>query len=430
MKETTPEKKSVKTLKGQLFGAVSMMLVAAIALGTSTYAWFINNRTVEVQNMQLTVSTSTSLLVAVGKKASVSAADTAYAPNDYTTFKTVVMNQDITGKDNSNVALPAGSDVADWGDFLTTEMKPSSVTSASLGTVASFPTFFMSLDKLTDGKVSDFEALKIGGSDTAKTDVGQGPVKAIRFAFQASSDLDVYFGRAASADGTVPAMTSVADMITSSDPNNTQDKIDGMPTSSQAEITAKAAAVKALAEAEAIKAALRVAIVPRNTAKITTATTPTVLQFDGGTKKFTNSVNNTYYKDVTTDTNTQLDGSKNPLNDEKLGEYAAAGAVGANKHLTTIGKLSAMVPAAAAAGNDPDKVIIAKVDSAGVVTTVASNVPMFKLMADENRVVDVYFWLEGTDQDCINALSAYKFNLTLPFAAVETGTPHTPPVSP
>ncbi|MEG2680046.1 MAG: hypothetical protein RR949_08880, partial [Oscillospiraceae bacterium] len=75
--------KSGKTLKGQLFSAVAMMLVATIALGSSTYAWFINNRTVEVQNIDLTVSTSASLLAAVGKKESTATIGAAYSDTNF-----------------------------------------------------------------------------------------------------------------------------------------------------------------------------------------------------------------------------------------------------------------------------------------------------------------------------------------------------------
>ena len=37
------ETKSVKTLKKQLGAAIAMVLVAAVALGSSTYAWFVSN---------------------------------------------------------------------------------------------------------------------------------------------------------------------------------------------------------------------------------------------------------------------------------------------------------------------------------------------------------------------------------------------------
>ena len=41
------ETKSVKTLKKQLGAAIAMVCVAAVALGSSTYAWFVSNNTVD-----------------------------------------------------------------------------------------------------------------------------------------------------------------------------------------------------------------------------------------------------------------------------------------------------------------------------------------------------------------------------------------------
>ena len=41
------ETKSVKTLKKQLGAAIAMVCVAAVALGSSTYAWFVSNNTVK-----------------------------------------------------------------------------------------------------------------------------------------------------------------------------------------------------------------------------------------------------------------------------------------------------------------------------------------------------------------------------------------------
>ena len=38
---------SVKALKKQMAAAVAMVCVAAVALGSSTYAWFVSNNTVD-----------------------------------------------------------------------------------------------------------------------------------------------------------------------------------------------------------------------------------------------------------------------------------------------------------------------------------------------------------------------------------------------
>ncbi len=53
-----------KALKSQLLAAVAMVLVAAIALGGSTFAWFANNSAVTATGMQVTaISAETFLLI-------------------------------------------------------------------------------------------------------------------------------------------------------------------------------------------------------------------------------------------------------------------------------------------------------------------------------------------------------------------------------
>ena len=51
------ETKSVKALKKQLGAAIAMVTVAAVALGSSTYAWFASNNTVSANGMSITAQT-------------------------------------------------------------------------------------------------------------------------------------------------------------------------------------------------------------------------------------------------------------------------------------------------------------------------------------------------------------------------------------
>ncbi|MGN0395749.1 MAG: hypothetical protein ACI4EF_10315 [Coprococcus sp.] len=55
--------KSVKALKKQLAAAIAMVLVAAIALASSTYAWFVNNAQVTATNVNVQAATAYSLLI-------------------------------------------------------------------------------------------------------------------------------------------------------------------------------------------------------------------------------------------------------------------------------------------------------------------------------------------------------------------------------
>lgn len=52
-----------KAIRKQLFAAVAMVLVAAVALGSSTYAWFAANRQVTATGMKVSATTSSSLVI-------------------------------------------------------------------------------------------------------------------------------------------------------------------------------------------------------------------------------------------------------------------------------------------------------------------------------------------------------------------------------
>ena len=59
MKET----KSVKALKKQLAAAIAMVCVAAIALGSSTYAWFVSNNSVQATTTDISAQSNSAYLV-------------------------------------------------------------------------------------------------------------------------------------------------------------------------------------------------------------------------------------------------------------------------------------------------------------------------------------------------------------------------------
>jgi hypothetical protein len=61
---------SVKSLQKQLLAAVAMVLVAAIAMSSATYAWFMSNTQVTASSATMTASTAYTLLISEGAKAS------------------------------------------------------------------------------------------------------------------------------------------------------------------------------------------------------------------------------------------------------------------------------------------------------------------------------------------------------------------------
>lgn len=54
---------STKALKTQLLAAVAMVLVASVALGSSTYAWFANNNKVTADGLQVSAKTDNTFLL-------------------------------------------------------------------------------------------------------------------------------------------------------------------------------------------------------------------------------------------------------------------------------------------------------------------------------------------------------------------------------
>ena len=56
------ETKSVKTLKKQLGAAITMVCVAAVALGSSTYAWFTSNNSAKAEKMNVTATADVKFL--------------------------------------------------------------------------------------------------------------------------------------------------------------------------------------------------------------------------------------------------------------------------------------------------------------------------------------------------------------------------------
>lgn len=55
--------KTVSGLKKQLAAAIATVLVAAISLGTSTYAWFVNNTKVTAESVNVTAKAANTLLI-------------------------------------------------------------------------------------------------------------------------------------------------------------------------------------------------------------------------------------------------------------------------------------------------------------------------------------------------------------------------------
>lgn len=54
---------TTKSLRKQLMAAIATLLVAAVALGSSTFAWFVNNTAVEAKQVQVSATAANTLLI-------------------------------------------------------------------------------------------------------------------------------------------------------------------------------------------------------------------------------------------------------------------------------------------------------------------------------------------------------------------------------
>lgn len=73
------ETKSVKALKKQMGAAIAMVCVAAVALGSSTYAWFVSNNKVTAETTNISAQSNSAYLVIDTKATSKSSSSSASA---------------------------------------------------------------------------------------------------------------------------------------------------------------------------------------------------------------------------------------------------------------------------------------------------------------------------------------------------------------
>lgn len=71
--------KSVKALKKQMAAAIAMVVVAGIALGSSTYAWFVSNNSVTATTTKISAQSNSAYLVIANKTAKKTSNDSTNA---------------------------------------------------------------------------------------------------------------------------------------------------------------------------------------------------------------------------------------------------------------------------------------------------------------------------------------------------------------
>ena len=144
--------KTVSGLKKQLAAAIAMVLVAAISLGTSTYAWFVNNTKVTAGTTKVSATTANTLLIKDkddkwATTYTFDDANTNFAPvstigkGDATAFDFFTQNN--WAKDTSNaITVNKVSKVADSNSYWTKnfEIKASQACKLYLDTDTKFET--------------------------------------------------------------------------------------------------------------------------------------------------------------------------------------------------------------------------------------------------------------------------------------------------
>lgn len=99
-----------KAIKRQLLAAIAMVLVAAIALGSSTYAWFASNNKVEANGMKITATTEGAnleiSLASTFNPGTLAVTSTAAGETLHPTHYVTTEDKGTSGnyKDNTNIA--------------------------------------------------------------------------------------------------------------------------------------------------------------------------------------------------------------------------------------------------------------------------------------------------------------------------------------
>lgn len=86
---------STKALKTQLLAAIAMVLVASIALGSSTYAWFASNRAVTATDMKVTATTTGSLVISQGALPAATTTTISVSAGDTSATKLIPATHDL-----------------------------------------------------------------------------------------------------------------------------------------------------------------------------------------------------------------------------------------------------------------------------------------------------------------------------------------------
>ena len=121
---------STKALKTQLLAAVAMVLVASVALGSSTYAWFASNNKVTAASMEVKATTGPNLYIAKGANVALDGL-TATTVNDLGVSNAAISPAELS----DNAGTVTVKNVATYNVAPTVSTSGSAATYTDIGTL-------------------------------------------------------------------------------------------------------------------------------------------------------------------------------------------------------------------------------------------------------------------------------------------------------
>ncbi len=148
--------------KSALLSSVAMLIVSAIVLTTSTYAWFSASKVAEVKTLESTVLTSTGLLIKLDNSGWDSTVDaSAYKPQQFNPVSTADAKNFFAGNYNAGAL----------------ELTANNLTNSS--TTDNYLAFNIQVKGPVGGKVTVTPAFSVDGGKATSADVA----KSLKFAF-------------------------------------------------------------------------------------------------------------------------------------------------------------------------------------------------------------------------------------------------------
>ncbi len=179
--------------KKQLMTAIAMLVVAALALGTSTYAWFVSNTAVNVESMTFTAQSTDNLQIALTKSTWNGSLGWTGAEAD--TFKTIITTADLNSLYTAKSASLTGG-----------ALRPASTINAASNTFFRIPDD-ESTAWTTDGGVTKAQQWKRVDSIT------EDAVKAIPLYVKSTSGKALYIGANTTVTGPAAPAARVAFVV-------------------------------------------------------------------------------------------------------------------------------------------------------------------------------------------------------------------------